>query len=66
LENLGGLEGVTSFLGISIWNNNVLTDFCAIEDFVVLYADVIWEILELGNNGYNPTIDDFLNGDCSL
>ena len=45
-----------------VFDNDVLTDFCIVEDLIV---NGVVENLYIQNNAYNPTEQDFLNGNCS-
>lgn len=63
--SLNGLNAVVSIGGdIRIVSNDGLNDFCALEDLINLgnYGG----ILQISGNTYNPTLEDFENGDCSL
>lgn len=72
LESLKGLENLVSVgnpdlsLGrpdLTIWNNKSLTDFCALNDLFE-NADVFeWEFEK---NAFNPTSNDFIEGNCAL
>ena len=77
LTNIDGLENVTilpttlvghnttcagPFVTITC-GNPMLTDFCAIQE-AILNTNFIF--FDIENNGYNPTLEDFANGDCSL
>ncbi|WP_299681263.1 hypothetical protein [uncultured Dokdonia sp.] len=77
LSSLNGLENVTTLPAVLLGQNAtcagssttvlcgnpMLTDFCAIQN-AVLNTDFVLFSIEL--NGYNPTLEDFANGDCSI
>ncbi len=62
LTNLDGFSNLLSVGGdIDIINNYSLTDLCGISTAVLNNADV-----NINGNQYNPTLEDFQNGNCSL
>lgn len=65
LQTLNGLENLTSVNGsITIWGNDVLSDLCALENNISSSLEIT--DMEILGNAYNPTIEDIMNGDCSL
>ncbi|SRX56041.1 hypothetical protein AEQU1_03067 [Aequorivita sp. CIP111184] len=63
LTNLNDLSNLQSFGGVlTIWANETLTDFCGLTTAVLNMN----KPLDITNNLYNPTLQDFINGDCSL
>ena len=66
--NIGGVQWENFCTGYTDGPNPNLTDFCAIQ---TLMNSHIWDINGntscpvIVNNAYNPTPQDFINGDCS-
>lgn len=75
LETLNGIENLTSAGSIGVgqaffnvetfWANPQLTNFCSITDLITngQYTSGTYQV---NGNGYNPTVDDIINGNCSL
>ncbi len=64
LTNLDGLNGLERIDGkLSIHQNSLLRDFCALQNFLVngSLGD-----LEISENFYNPSRQDIRNGNCSI
>ena len=61
ITNLDDLSNLRSFGSLNIWANTSLTDFCGIST-AVLNMNIP---IEISDNPYNPTLEDFINGDCS-
>lgn len=61
LENLSGLENATNVNFLTITNNDILTDFCALNPDVISES----EEFEVFGNMFNPTKNDFSDGNCS-
>jgi len=66
LTNLNGLSNLTT-LGdwVFIINNTTLTDFCGLNE-VVINGDFSGGAYNVYNNAYNPTVQDIIDGNCSL
>lgn len=62
ITDLSGIENITVLSQLQISNNDTLTDFCVVEDLIV---NGVVENLFIQNNAYNPTEQDFLDGNCS-
>ncbi len=62
ITDLSGLENITTLNQLQISNNDALTNFCVVEDLIV---NGVVENLYIQDNAYNPTEQDFLNGNCS-
>ena len=63
LTSLSGLENVPSFANsIYIQNNSSLSDYCDIRDAFVNNEPTFFDI---ANNLFNPSIQDFRDGNCS-
>ena len=63
LISLSGLDGVSSISNnLIVSNNEILTDFCALTTSV---SNQVPDTFFISNNAYNPTIQDFLDGNCS-
>lgn len=70
LRNLQGLNNL-SYIGYNVfigeqWNgsplaNESLSDFCAILDLIISINE---DKMHISNNKYNPSYNDFLNGNC--
>ncbi len=60
--DLSGLENITEINSLWINNNEMLTGFCAVEDLII---NGIVEDLVINDNAYNPTMQDFIDGNCS-
>jgi len=43
--------------------NEMLTDLCAIQGII---ASGNYQTIEIDGNAYNPTVEDFIAGDCSI
>ena len=71
LESLDGLENMFYARGITIGNplpdsmNLALADFCAIQNYLS-NGFYLPAAISIDGNLYNPTIQDIINGDCSL
>lgn len=65
-DSLTNLEGLNNLIYIeedfNVSDNQLLSNFCAVSQFVITQE---FGSLYIGNNLYNPTIQDFINGDCS-
>lgn len=64
VENLNFLSNLTEVINLSIGFNSNLTDFCGLETLV--NANGINGIYHVYDNIFNPSLNDLLNGDCSL
>ncbi len=65
LKSLNGLQNLTAIaLDCRILRNKDLTDLCAITELVI--NNGISGELEIIQNAYNPTFQDFIDGNCSL
>jgi hypothetical protein len=64
LQSLDGLENVTTVEGDFEIYDNPLQDFCAISTLVT--SGGIQGELIIERNWYNPTVQDFIDGNCSL
>ncbi|WP_299683070.1 hypothetical protein [uncultured Dokdonia sp.] len=62
ITDLSGLENIADVNSLWINNNEVLTDFCAVEDLII---NGLVEDLVINDNAYNPTVQNFLDGNCS-
>ncbi len=62
ITDLSGIENITVLNQLHIYDNDMLTNFCVVEDLIV---NGVVENLFIQNNAYNPTEQDFLNGNCS-
>lgn len=63
LTSLEGLEQVTTIpLTLNISGNDILTNFCSLTNSL---SNQIPEDIFLDYNGFNPTIQDIINGNCS-
>ena len=62
LESLQDFESLVSIEHVFIKNNNKLTDYCALS---IALSNLSDDEFTLILNEYNPTLEDFLNGDCS-
>ncbi len=63
LTTLNGLDGITSSAKIGILSNDSLADFCSLVQFVQANSQTIE--FSAGFNGYNPSLDDLINNNCS-
>jgi hypothetical protein len=63
LTDIGELDDVTINLGILFSYNELLSNFCPLQELITSGYD---GDLSFVSNKYNPTYEDFLNGDCSL
>jgi len=64
LTNLDGLINLLEVPGdLEIKRNGNLNDFCGLEPLIL--ANGLGGLYIVEQNGYNPTIQDILNGDCS-
>ena len=64
LLNLDGLDGLLTAEGkpdMTIWNNDKLTNYCAIQTLLTTHTG----IFSVMNNAYNPTKQDIVDGNCS-
>lgn len=65
LANLDGLENISSISHeVLIENNPPLTNFCGLTN--VAQNNGIIGDYDVNTNGYNPTIQDLIDGNCSL
>lgn len=65
LLNLDGLSGLNTINGLlRVSGNTSLTDFCGLTH--LLEQEPLCCGYGVAENGYNPTVEDILNGDCSL
>lgn len=62
LSNLNELSNLESFQSLQIIENTELKDFCGITSAVLNFN----QNLNISDNQYNPTLEDFINGNCSL
>jgi hypothetical protein len=62
INDLAGLENITEINSLWINNNEMLTDFCAVEDLII---NGVVEDLVINGNAYNPTQQDIIDGNCS-
>ncbi|NQY06142.1 MAG: hypothetical protein HRT68_08170 [Flavobacteriaceae bacterium] len=70
LISLDGLENVINCSSVNIgsnqWGSNIgnqnLTDLCALTN---LFTNGIYSDVYIDNNAYNPTVQDFIDGNCS-
>ena len=61
ITNLNDLSNLRSFGSLEIWANSKLGDFCGISTAVVnMNMPIVTE-----SNKFNPTLEDFKNGNCS-
>jgi hypothetical protein len=70
LTSLGDLSSLTEVNNfIRIWGNTSLIDFCGLQPLLeaggLTNADELDIVFEVIANGYNPTIENIINGDCS-
>ncbi len=64
LENLNGLSEISRIDGsLSIEHNVALRDFCGLTDFLNNGSPGSYTVLR---NFYNPTVQDILDGNCSI
>ncbi|NJB82480.1 FISUMP domain-containing protein [Wenyingzhuangia aestuarii] len=64
LENLKGLDNLTAIKGdLSITNNTLLNNYCSISELVT--NDAIEGESTIDNNKYDPTKQNFIDGDCT-
>lgn len=63
LLNVDGLGGLTTCSDLRIDSNDSLVDFCAMTDFMQNNKENIAFAARM--NSYNPTVEDFINGDCA-
>ena len=65
LTNLDGLANINTITNdLKITSNNALSDFCGLNE--VVFANGIGGDYIVDTNGYNPTQQDILDGNCSL
>jgi hypothetical protein len=65
IQNLAGFESLISIAGdLILINNDHLTDLCALTPLA--QNEGIGGEYIVSSNGYNPSLQDLLNGDCSL
>ncbi len=62
ITDLNDLSNLRSFGGLVIWANENLADFCGLSSAIVNMNIPV----DISSNPYNPTLEDFINGDCSL
>jgi hypothetical protein len=72
LQNLNGLEQVNDVEAIVIAGNELLANFCSLENLVVYGNGAEQEVIDgayrldiIPNNAYNPTVEDIIAGNCS-
>jgi hypothetical protein len=66
LESLSGLESILEVENLSevdIYLNPALTDFCSIFEFTQQASSP--DLYDVWGNGFNPTFQDLLDGDCN-
>ena len=64
LANLNGLGGINQIEGqLSIQKNSLLRDFCILQDFLLNGTPGSYTVKD---NFYNPTIQDIIDGNCSI
>ena len=65
-NNITSLEGLENVLsvdnGISIYENQNLSDFCALQN---VFINGTYGGINITNNSYNPTVQDIIDGNCS-
>ncbi len=64
LTELNAFENLTSVGTLNINSNATLTNFCDLE--LLILGNGIAESYTIKNNAYNPTQQDFIDGNCSL
>ncbi|MAZ72698.1 MAG: hypothetical protein CMC70_06090 [Flavobacteriaceae bacterium] len=64
LQTLDGLENLVAVRSIDIGSNELLSDFCALENLIANGTKL--EEYFVQGNAYNPTQQDILDGNCSL
>ena len=64
LTSLQGLNNVTDVFEIRVTDNTKLTDFCALNTLIT--SDPFIDRYFVVGNAYNPTIQDIMDGNCSL
>jgi hypothetical protein len=65
LTTISGLQDLSVILNdLVIIENNFLTDYCGLETF--LMNGGLGGSYEVFNNAYNPTLQDIIDGNCSL
>ena len=62
LANLDGLINVIGANSLRITENATLKDFCGLNK--LLTGSGFFGNLYINSNGYNPTLQDFLDGNC--
>lgn len=63
LKSLNGLENLIKSGLVIITKNDLLTDFCSLEN--VIQSGGLSGSFTVESNSYNPTLDDIINGNCS-
>ncbi len=64
LTNLNGLNGINNIQGeLSISENFLLRDFCNLQDFLTNGSLGSYSVF---GNFYNPTMQDIIDGNCSI
>jgi hypothetical protein len=67
LTNLDGLDNLQSVSGdFTILLNVNLEDLCGIKNLLTHNEGGVDGEVFIVNNAYNPTVEDIINGDCSL
>ena len=77
LQNINGLSSLTAIyksisfyfhgdLGSPTIGNNSLTDFCGLQNFLINGVYHNAETATYSYDGFNPTIEEIIAGDCSL
>ncbi len=59
MTNLNGFPGLTSAQSVTIINNQALTDFTGLKNVIPSLSAASWSV---GNNGYNPSYQDMVDG----
>lgn len=62
ITDLDDLSNLRSFAILIIWANENLVDLCGLSSAVINMNIPV----DISGNPYNPTLEDFINGDCSL
>lgn len=63
IQNLRGFENLQNLQYLYIRENMNLKDFCDLNKAAVSSASLL-PLSRIENNGYNPTLDDLINGNC--
>jgi hypothetical protein len=61
LEEIVGFQNLVNCEQAEIFWNNQLTNFCCFEKLVL---EGNYTSISIYDNAYNPTVNDFINGDC--